>query len=427
MRYSRGVGKGTAGADRTIVRPEADAPGPLAIDDVLARAVAISGVKAQNWGAFEATSRLGLGFRGYICRVESEYMGALAISEIDGQPTFQFERGMPKIRYPYAGDEKKFVIPTDAGITSIRFYEKLDGTNITALPLRDPADPSRILEVIYKTRLKPVLSPSKWGDFGALLDRVIDYDAVAAAVEEAGFNLAFELWGLANPHQITADRGLALTLHTGIRPQGLASPHELDVLAAKYGLERPQLHLELAGADLEHGRIAAAYQRLRAEAEARNQAAGKDVFVTEGSIMCISTASGAVYLKCKPETIEEDHMMRSRRLKRSIVVQSVHKLEEEGYDFDQGVSGLIEVLCREFDPAAVAVAQPMLLDEFGKFQRVLAMRAEVASVLDAANPDPADKNACMRILGRHFADKTKMTGAYQGYERWKALRPATTV
>lgn len=393
-------------------------------EGVLAQAVEISGVKASNWDTFEAVSRKGVTYSGFICRVQSSNMGALAISQINGQKTYQYERGMPKIGYPYVGDERTVKIPLDAGLVNVRWYEKIDGTNIVAFPLRDPQDPSNILDIGYKTRLKPALTASKWGDFGALLDQVANYDNIAKAVAKAGYNLAFELWGAANSHQITQTRTLALTLHTGIRQKSLVPVRELDELASEFGLERPELLVELTESDLVHDKLEATYMKLRAEAEARNLASGKESYVTEGAIMCLSTNEHSVYIKCKPESIEEDHWMAARRLTKAMVVQAVHKLEEDSYDFDKGVQGLIDLLAQEFDPALVALATPLLEEQIRAHQAMLSMRAEVASVLDAANPDPTDKRACMRLLGAHFTEKRKMAAAFQGYERWKALKGA---
>jgi hypothetical protein len=70
--------------------------------------------------------------------------------------------------------------------------------------------------------------------------------------------------------------------------------------------------------------------------EARNQAAGADVFLEEGTILMLSTVDTAVYYKCKPPSIEEIHWTADNNVSKENIQQALYKMLENGYDFDSG-------------------------------------------------------------------------------------------
>jgi hypothetical protein len=104
---------------------------------------------------------------------------------------------MPKIHYPYHQDRDgtvRVVVPVAQNVVDARFTLKLDGTAIIFYPLTDKE--GNVLEVIPRTRLQPVLTPSRWGDWNALLADVLpDRTPVEEAVRAQKVTLGFELCG----------------------------------------------------------------------------------------------------------------------------------------------------------------------------------------------------------------------------------------
>ena len=258
----------------------------------LEQITAIADVGARHWQPFDATSPGGIPFSGFLCRQESDKLGMLAVTALDGQERLEFIPAMPKIHYPYIQDREgrlQVSIPVPINVTDARFNVKLDGTAIIFYPLKDAA--GQVLEVVARTRLLPMLMPSRWGDWnGMLAEALPDRGPVEAAVRGQDVGLVFELWGYRNPHLVRYDTPLALTLHTAIRHRKPVSYRRLADIAGSYGLDMaPTLEVAVPDAD----GLAAAYRRWQARLEAENQAAGQDVFVQEGAILMLSTAETA--------------------------------------------------------------------------------------------------------------------------------------
>lgn len=367
--------------------------------------VTITEVAARHWQPFEVTSPGGIRFAGYLCRQESDRLGTLAITTLDDQPRLEFIAAMPKIHYPYVQDREGHLqvsIPVPLNIVDARFTVKLDGTAIIFYPLT--AADGQVLEVVARTRLLPVLMPSRWGDwFGLLAEVLPDRTPIERAVREQHLVLVFELWGYRNPHLVRYTMPLALTLHTAIRHRKPASYRRLADLAQRYGLDLVPT-LEVAEPDA--AGLATAYRRWQAQLEAANQAAGQDVFVQEGAILMLSTAETAAYWKCKPPSIEEIHWQADQHISKEVVRQALLKMLENGYDFANGrpedVQATLEV---DFDPQLVAgeagLIERMYLDFVVELQRQEWLR----SLVDSSGLDPHDLPAMMRHLAQHYGRK----------------------
>ena len=66
--------------------------------------VGSTGVSRKHWQEFSVTSPGGVNFAGYLCRQESERLGTLALTQVEGRERLEFIAGMPKIPYPYQRD-----------------------------------------------------------------------------------------------------------------------------------------------------------------------------------------------------------------------------------------------------------------------------------------------------------------------------------
>ncbi|MFQ6057835.1 MAG: hypothetical protein ACE5MB_03005 [Anaerolineae bacterium] len=257
----------------------------------------ITQVNKKYWQEFSATSPGGIEFAGYLCRQESEKLGMLAVTRLDGTERLEFIYAMPKIPYPYVRDRKgeaRLVIPLPQNAVEARFNVKLDGTCIIYYPLTDPQ--GNVLEVVPRTRLQPVLTRSRWGDWEALVKEAMpDQRPIHRAVRDQKTVLCFELWGYRNPHLVSYDTPLALTLHSGVRNKRLVSHRLLADIARRYGLS---LIESIAAVSLDEAGLARAYRELQERMEARNRSAGENVYVEEGAILVLSTPETATYYKC---------------------------------------------------------------------------------------------------------------------------------
>jgi hypothetical protein len=243
--------------------------------DILSSIAQVTGVGPKHWQLFDEKSPRGVPMTGYICLQESDYLGALALTSIDGKEHFEIIPSIPKIHYPYVEDARegtvRVSVPLPINVVDVRFTTKLDGTCIIFYAL--PDEDGHPIEIVPRTRLNPVLTASRWGDWPAMLAKVLpDHSGVERAVRDQKMVLCFELWGYRNPHRVRYDTPLALSFHTAIRrsPGHLASHRTLQDLAGRYGFDLVKsIRVEQPDAVA----LEAAYRALQAQMEARNQAA----------------------------------------------------------------------------------------------------------------------------------------------------------
>ena len=372
---------------------------------MLEQIISITGVSRRRWQPFAVVSPGGIPFSGYLCRDESEKLGMLAVTAVAHEERLEFIYAMPKIHYPYhkgPDGATRLSIPVPPNVVDARFNLKLDGTAIIFYPLT--GKDGRILEVIPRTRLQPVLQPSRWGDWNALLQDVLpDRAPVEEAVRTQKVTLVFELWGYRNPHLVQYDTPLALTLHTAVRHKKPVSYRLLAGIAHRYQLDLIPT-LEVARPD--PAGLAEAYRRWQAQMEAKNRAAGEDVFVEEGAILMLSTQDTAVYWKCKPPSIEEIHWTADANVSKTDVEHALFKMLENGYDFDNGrVQDVYRELESDFDPERIEIAAELINRVYQEFLLELQKRAWLRHLVDESGLDPHDAPALMRYLSQHYPRK----------------------
>ncbi len=371
----------------------------------LATIVSITGVGPKHWQDFSAVSPGGVPLAGFLCRQESDWLGTLALTQVAGRERLELIPGMPKIPYPYQVDRKgqvQLVIPIPPRATDARFTIKLDGTCILWYPLRD--DAGNVLEVIPRTRLQPVLTPSRWGDWNALLAEALpDRTPVERAVREQDVVLAFELWGYRNPHLVSYETPLALTLHTGVRHHKLLAFPRLAHIAKIYDC---QLVESIQVATPDAAGLAAAYRAWQEKMEAANVAAGADRYVQEGAVLVISTARVAHYYKCKPPAIEEIHWRTDQSIGREVIRQALYKMRENGYDFANGrVEDLIAELENDFQKPHVEQQEGLIRRVWTEYVVELQKKEWLRGLVDQSGLDPRDRPNLMRYLSQHYPRK----------------------
>ncbi|MBI3764706.1 MAG: hypothetical protein HY260_22935 [Chloroflexi bacterium] len=372
---------------------------------MLDQITSITTVPPKYWQPFDATSPGGVAFTGYVCRQESEKLGMLAMTSVGGKERLEFIYAMPKIHYPYQQDrhgQMQLVIPVPQNVTDARFTIKLDGTAIIWWPLTDAE--GNVLEVVPRTRLQPVLTPSRWGDWNKLLAEALpDKSGVERAVREQGVVLAFELWGYRNPHLIKYETPLAITLHTAIRHKKIVSHRLLADMAGRFGFNLVE-SIEVARPDSTG--LAEAYRRWQEKMEERNKSAGEGVFVDEGAVLVISTTETATYYKCKPPSIEEIHWAVGRHISKEIVRQVLYKMLENGYDFDAGkAEDAMTELEADFQPPEIEGEADLIRKVWNEFTLELQKQAWLRGLVDASGLDPRDLPNMMRYLSQHYPKK----------------------
>lgn len=378
---------------------------------MLDQITAITQTGPRYWQPFAVASPGGISFAGYICRHESEKLGMLAITELAGQERLEFVYAMPKIHYPYDFDRDGrpiVAISVPQNIVDARFTLKLDGTAIIFYPLKDAS--GQLLEVIPRTRLQPVLAASRWGDWWGLLDEAMpDRSRVEEAVRVQDAVLIFELWGYRNPHLVRYETPLALTLHTAVRHRKVASFRRLTDIAARYGFDLiPTLEVAAPNA----AGLAEAYRRWQERMEAANRAAGEGVFTQEGAILVLSTAETATYWKCKPPSIEEIHWASGATISRETILQALHKMLENGYDFSPGrVEDLQAMLEADYDPREIEGAADLIQREYLDFTVEMQRRAWLRQLVQDSGLDVRDLPNLMRHLSQHYP-KREMRWVY---------------
>lgn len=167
--------------------------------------------------------------RGFISRRSNEFYGALLITHVnDKELKPQLIMATPKMHYPFDSREdgsRSYKFPI---ANKVEVYEKLDGTNVLAYFYTD--GDNRFLT--YKTRLRPFLSSSKFGDFKNMwLETASKYfNEIEHEMERSDCNLSFELYGARNPHLIAYPNSLDIALLFGVTNTGaILSPAQLYI------------------------------------------------------------------------------------------------------------------------------------------------------------------------------------------------------
>ncbi|MBI3960335.1 MAG: hypothetical protein HY328_16095, partial [Chloroflexi bacterium] len=259
-------------------------------------------------------------------------------------------------------------------------------------------------EVIPRTRLQPVVSPSRWGNWSALIAEAMpDRGPVEQAVAEERVVLIFELWGYRNPHLVAYATPLALTLHTAIQKGQVLSYPRLAQIAERYGLN---LVDSVAVLTPDSAGLAQAYRRLQEEMEAHNQAAGDATFAEEGAILMLSTAESATLWKCKPPSVEEIHWAAGAGISKANVEQALYKMLENGYDFAAGsVADLKTELESDFEPTQIEYASPLVQEVYDDFVEESKRRARLRQLVDESSLGLKDLPNLMRSLSAHYAKR----------------------
>jgi hypothetical protein len=288
---------------------------------------------------------------GYISNSEKLY-GSMVIFKINDYLTEQVVISTPKQKYPF-DKLGRFNFPT---AKHINVYEKLDGTNILAYSYKIKGK----RHITYKTRLTPVLTKSRWGNWKAMWDEMLErYGMLSYEIEkwaDCGINLSFELYGKRNTHLIEYTVPLDTALLFGIR-NDIGNPKIID--PSKLRVE-PMIPVAKLQASIESGAdLYSWYQKLRNEQEALNKF-NEDGFITgvEGFVWYLNDINSVMHqYKCKPESVEAIHWAggMSKHAITTTIINAYEQTDNVTYEVVK------ELLLEEYDDRGIESKKDVIL------------------------------------------------------------------
>ena len=131
--------------------------------------------------------------KGYVNRTQGQYYGSLYITHVNGKSCPQLIFSCPKQHYPFDKEGKNWKFPE---FDYIECFEKYDGTCVISYKYHD-ANKNKFLT--YKTRLRPFLGSSKFGNFFAMWNEMLEkYPEINNMCHTYDYNFVFELYGKRN-------------------------------------------------------------------------------------------------------------------------------------------------------------------------------------------------------------------------------------
>ncbi|MDI6791795.1 MAG: hypothetical protein QME81_02845 [bacterium] len=245
---------------------------------------------------------------GVISRKSNEYYGSLIITRVNNREiTPQLIMGTPKMHYPFgesADGTRNYAFPS---AKYIEIYEKLDGTNVLSYFYTDGEN--RYLT--YKTRLRPFLGSSRFGDFYNMWkETAAPYiDRLRQIMIKHNCNLSFELYGARNPHLVVYKNPLDIALLFGVTNTGkIMSPTKLGLAAEEDYSSLDEIPLVKRFRVINRDYVWN-YETTQKELEANLKQEEEGYYSgLEGTVWYLHLIDGrCLQIKCKPETIETIH------------------------------------------------------------------------------------------------------------------------
>jgi hypothetical protein len=329
--------------------------------------------------------------KGFICRQSDHRYGCLLITNVNDEDCKQIIWATPKLDYPFdrAGN---YHFP-DCSI--IKFYEKLDGTNILAYHYFY----KNFEFVTFKTRLTPILKDQKFGMFKSMwLEYINENNWVDQVIKDNySFNLSFEMFGSRNPITIMYDILLDVNLLFGVRrnDHAIKPPSELK-LSLQTKTPNTFLLTGFTKSLIEN------YNSMRDLMTSKN----KDSLTIEGMVQyCHVGKPSWIMLKCKPEEIEKIHWTASGFIpEKSLFNTALNVFESID---DPSIDDFIELLKEEYP-------QELITKSYHKIEKVWFKAIERIEFTKTVNEIwilakqngldiTKDKRETMRFVSKHFS------------------------
>lgn len=395
------------------------------------KAAEMFGVRGKNIQHFKMETPENNHVEGWICKSRGSNMGSLIIDTINNEESWQFVRGMPKIKY--LDDRDTPELP--------HVLHKEDGTNIVMFPLIQDGN---CIEVCFKTRLMPDCGQN-WMD---KIEQVIKPNHYNVISQEQ-LSLAYELYGILNKHETQYQYQdipeLNLTLLCGLK-QGMAVPYSRLVnLSEKYSIPRvlevfhfidskayitPQFYRRFKEfiSDPETpltGDLFELYHEMESFFEKMNmsfQDQHQGGIITEGGVW--HYGSNETHLaKCKAISVREGHIKAACGIPHNDIKKAVLKGEENFPDFEDAYrtnrTAVIDFICdellEEYSEQMVkdVKSEQKILSVLGKHFAKIKIDNELKTIVESVNAEigedaaPADK---MRCFAEMYPELRKMSG-----------------
>jgi predicted phosphohydrolase/predicted kinase len=281
---------------------------------------------------------------GFICHAKGAFQGSLFITTIDEQelPEPQVVYGVPKLSYPYRNQNSTDGFQNfEATYPKLHEYiayfaEKWNGVNITFY--RYEVSGKHFLTA--KTKMRPVISNSEYGDFQRLTEEALETTHLHVlsreGIEEEFNNdpqlcsLTYELCGKKKPHLVNYHFDLELKFLFKSYRDGSIAP-AMPPLSVRFS----HLTQEVLGELIRNTQT-----KDFADNEAYRKERGLQVryehdhFITEGRALYILGPDGKLIgrtiYKIKPRDIEEVHWQDFARDIRPRTLEAYRKLREDG-------------------------------------------------------------------------------------------------
>ncbi len=291
--------------------------------------------KASDWSYFAEKDPFNDNFlQGYISHHNGDDYGAVFIEKVNHKDVPQLIYCTPKIKYPFDATEHWHFPKARA----IERYEKLDGTNIFAYSYENEKG-QRL--VSYKTRLKPFLGNSRFGEFLQMWKEMLkqwDGTALRLAILNQGMNFAFELWGARNPHLVKYGTPLQASILFARKGQVIVPPSRISE-----EIGWPSANF-IGNVDRDY---VWNYQNAQEEMDAGLKESDDGYLGQEGEVWYLLDETGEWNLfKCKPHTIEAIHWASGGIGKNVILATCMNAYEN--WD-DPTVENVTQLLLEEFN------------------------------------------------------------------------------
>jgi len=320
--------------------------------------------------------------KGYINRRQGHLYGSLYITHVNGKKVPQVIYGTPKQHYPFDRQDRWEFPDAD----SIEIYEKLDGTNILSYVYTDGEKEY----LTFKTRLRPTLGSSKFGNFFFLWNEMLKKYNLSDFCFNNKYNYSFELYGKRNKILVEYDVPLDTRLIFAIdnKTGKIIPPSRIST-----SIPKMEILNKLDKTDKEY------YISYQKDLDNNLEVDEKTGIVKgrEGTVWYFITDDRVNQIKCKPEGILKFHWSPNRIPYESIYTTCVNAFE----NFDKPCyEDVKQLLMEEFTEDKIDVSK----------QRILKILADVLfekklqfELIEKYNELGIDINEDKGAVMRHFA------------------------
>lgn len=329
--------------------------------------------------------------KGYINRRQGQLYGALYITHINEKEHPQVVYSAPKQHYPFDKDKNEWKFPE---YDIIECYEKLDGTCIISYNYTD----GKNWFTTYKTRLRPFLGSSKFGNFFSLWNEMLEkYHSIERMCKDVNHNYVFELFGKRNKILIDYDVPLNTNLIFMIdAKEGHIYPPK--IFRVGFTPTPPSLNAEIISKEITEIGYITLQDALEANLkidEENHIMKGK-----EGYVMYFIKDGKAVQMKCKPPSVLKYHWRGDAISYESVyttVINAFENFDEPNYD---DVVGLLK---EEYDDSFIEKSRVRIEKMLGKvlFDKKFASTLHIDYKKHNFDINK-DKVTCMRWFGKNY-------------------------